>query len=80
MTLEEALRVIMNELGDIRVPAIFAQDIGVPINHSINNIAECIKAIQIANQKNLEAQKAQEEQEAQEADPEGESDERAADA
>ena len=65
MTVIEALRITMNNLGGIAVPRALNQQIGIPIDQAIGNIAACIEALERAEQ-----EKKAEEAEAQPETPE----------
>lgn len=51
MTVEQVLEMTAKMLGEIRVPANEIQGIGIPIAQCINNLNECIKAIQANKEK-----------------------------
>lgn len=58
MTVKEVLQITVNLLGNISVPRKLNEQIGVPIDHCIGNLRECMRAMDAA-----EAQKAAEEPE-----------------
>ena len=50
LLVEDVLAITVNILGDISVPRKLNEQIGIPIDHAIGNIRECIRAIQEAHQ------------------------------
>jgi len=54
MTVIEALRITVNNLGGVAVPRALNQQIGIPIDQAISNILACIEALERAEQENKE--------------------------
>ena len=54
MTLTDVLKVTVNNLENIRIPVSMVDEIGIPLKRSIGNLQECIKAIEMGQQKPTE--------------------------
>lgn len=48
MTVADVLKVTVEMLSGVMVPAGLSEQIGVPIQHSIRNLQECVRAIEMA--------------------------------
>jgi len=54
MTLKEVLQKTADMLGNIQVPAVLAEQVALPISRAIDQMAECIAAIERDEQKPAE--------------------------
>ena len=54
MTLKEVLQKTADMLGNIQVPAVLAEQVAVPISRAMNQLTECIAAIERDEQKAAE--------------------------
>lgn len=45
ITIKQALEIIERDLGNISVPRVLNEQIGIPIDNAINNLRFCIDAI-----------------------------------
>ena len=45
MTIAEVLEMTAKQLGEIRIPAALAEEIGVPISRAAANLIACVEAI-----------------------------------
>lgn len=61
LSVKEVIEITMRNLMDIRIPAGFVQEIGIPISQQISNLQECLNAIEQANQSNVVPMPAKEE-------------------
>lgn len=63
ITLKQALQITINGLLQINVPVRYTEQITDPINEAINNLQQCIIAIDINEQKAEEAEETKPEEE-----------------
>ena len=50
LTVEQVIEITINNLMVIRVPAMMAEEIGVPIQKNIGNLRQCLTALKAARE------------------------------
>lgn len=65
MTIEDVLKIVINDLSQIEVPVTLAERVGVPIARNIENLRQCVIAIGQSRE-----EKQEEEDDGREADTE----------
>ncbi len=54
LTVEQVIEITINNLMVIRVPAMMAEEIGVPIQKNIGNLRQCLTALKAAREAKAE--------------------------